>query len=243
MNERTTHPVAPRTSALARVAFAIVALIAAIVHVRAAQMRTAGLLDHDEAISLLAAAGKSQRAARLYDDQSAEPPVERTAGSIRDLLGLTGDTGFADVTASLRTYDIHPPLYFWSLHAIQRAGITNEACLRLFGSILLLAAAMIFDRLIWPDSNRLLRVLAFAVLLLSPTLIATAVELRHYAMLLPGFALSWAAVMQLSNPARRQGTTVGLIALAPMLLTRRRSRRPSAGCVQRLRASTRSSRA
>jgi len=80
-----------------RVAFAAIAIVAAAVHVRASQMRSLGLLEHDEAISLLAAAGKSLQADALYEDQSADPPVRRSAASLQAMLRPTGDPGFADV--------------------------------------------------------------------------------------------------------------------------------------------------
>lgn len=218
MNERPAILVAPRARARTRIAFVVIASIASIVHVRSAQMRTAGLLDHDEAISLLAAAGKSAQATRLYDDQSAELPLVRQAGAVQALLRPTGDTGFADVTASLRTRDIHPPLYFWTLHAIQRLGLKNETHLRLFGSILLLAAAVILDRLVWPKATGLSRLIIFAMILLSPTFVEAANELRHYAMLLPGVALSLAALVRLSEAGCGIRSTTLLIAIAPVLL-------------------------
>ncbi len=218
MNERLAILVAPRARALTRIAFVAIALFAAIVHGRAAQMRTAGLLDHDEAISLLAAAGKSAQATRLYDDQLAKTQVLRQAGEIQALLRPTGDTGFADVTASLRTRDIHPPLYFWLLHTLQRLGVTNETHLRLFGSSMLLAAAIILDRLVWPRATGLSRLIIFAILLLSPTFIAAATELRHYATLLPGVALSLAALVRLSDTGCGIRSTMLLIAIAPVLL-------------------------
>lgn len=218
MNERTANPVAPRTTAPTRIAFVIVASIAAIVHVRAAQMRTAGLLEHDEAISLLAAAGKSEQAYALYEDQTADPPIERSAASLQQLLRPTGDTGFGDVSASLRAYDIHPPLYFWLLHASQRCGVRSETLLRLLGSIMLLLAACILDRLVWPASNPVVRLFAFAILLLSPTMIGVAIELRQYPILLPGVALSLAALVQTSDPKQIERTVVALLMIAPAML-------------------------
>lgn len=218
MNERTANPVAPRGPASTRIVFAIVAMIAAFVHVRAAQVRSSGLLDHDEAISLLAAAGKSDQALLLYGDQSADPPVVRSAAALQSLLQPTGETGFADVLVSLRDRDIHPPLYFWLLHAAQRCGVHSEMWLRLLGSMMLLLSAVIMDRGVWPQSRVVLRLLAFATLLLSPTLIATAIELRQYALLFLGISVSLAAIVRCSDSTNTPGLNAVLIGIAPSLL-------------------------
>ena len=153
MSERTANSVAPRTSAQTRVAFVLIGLVAAIVHVRAAQMRTAGMLEHDEAISLLSAAGKADVALRLYDDQAADTAPMRQAAALRAMLRPSSDTGFADVRASLHDRDIHPPLYFWMLYAAQRCSLSSETALRLLGSLVLLASALTLDRFAWPRAT------------------------------------------------------------------------------------------
>lgn len=216
MNERRPNPGAPRTSAPTRIAFVVIACIAIVVHVRAARMRSAGLLEHDEAISLLAAAGASRQAAALYAGHLS--PVAHSAESLQKLLRPTGDSGFAGVVSALRNFDIHPPLYFWLLHVAERVGVRSTTLLRMMGSLFLLVAAIVFDRLVWPLSNRLIRVLAFALILLSPSLVEAATELRQYALLLPAVAISIAALVRLSETSTRWGLTVAMIAIAPVLL-------------------------
>ncbi|MCB9853858.1 MAG: hypothetical protein H6819_12230, partial [Phycisphaerales bacterium] len=217
MNERTANSVAPRTNAPTRIAFALIAVVAALVHVRAAQTRTAGLLDHDEAISLLDAAGKADRALALYDDQSADPPIARSAASLQAMLRPAGETGCSDVIASLRLHDIHPPLYFLLLHAAQRIGAHSEVSLRLLGSLFLLLSAVILDRFVWPQARIVIRLLAFAILLLSPALIATAIELRQYALLMLGLSVSLAALVRLAQAPAGWRLDATLIALGASL--------------------------
>lgn len=218
MNQRIPNPVAPRTSALTRIAFVAVALVAAIVHGRAAQMRSSGLLEHDESISLLEAAGSAPSAEELYQAHPARVSGGYPAESLQTLLRPMNDCGFGCVTSALRQFDIHPPLYFWLLNAAERLGIHSMSLLRMLGSFLLLAAAILLDRLVWPQSNQLVRILAFALILLSPSLVGVATELRQYALLLPGFALSVAAVVQLSQMSSRWTRGAAQIAIAPVLL-------------------------
>ncbi|MFQ5501070.1 MAG: hypothetical protein ACE5EQ_02090 [Phycisphaerae bacterium] len=185
-------------------------------HAWTAARRGDALLGHDEAISLLAAAGKSPRIDRYYERLGT--PQVMPARDVRDLLRPTGDTHLADVRASLARHDKHPPLYFATLHLLQRAGLHSRMALRLLGSAALMAGALIADRLIWPGAPIGLRLLGFLLLTIPPPWINLAVELRHYAFVFLGTILSFAAIISFAERRASLRSNVILLSLAPAIL-------------------------
>ena len=185
-------------------------------HWRVANLRARGLLDHDEAISLLAAAGKSPEMDRFY--QNLDSPQFMTAGDLQSLMRPTGETGPADVCAALQKRDIHPPLYFLLLHAMQRAGIESRLVMRLTGTLLVLLAAGVADRLVWRNASAAGRLLGFSLLTAPPVFVMLATELRQYAFVLLGMLLSIAALQAYWEQEPRTNRTLVLLIAAPAIL-------------------------
>ena len=225
MTDTTREPTAPvpaaataQTPPWLRFALAALAAAAVAVHVAVARERTAGLLEHDESISLLVAGGSSARALTLYAAPDSHEPAVFDARTLQSWMRIAPETGFSDVARSLRQHDIHPPLYFWLLHAAQRAGIGSETLLRLIGTLLLLAAAFVVDRCIWPMAPPLARLFAAACLLLSPATVESATELRQYALV--GFAtiISIAVLLWRPRAPHSRWKVIFLVAVGPALL-------------------------
>jgi hypothetical protein len=195
------------------------ALVAAAVflHWGVAARKSAGLLEHDEAISLLAAAGKSQRVDELYDDMRLGPVVQ-PAGDLQDLLRPTGDVRAINVVRSLSQRDIHPPLYFLILHELGRLGAESWTLPRMFGTLMFLIAAWAAGRWIWPQAWGPARWLGTAWLLLTPAMMNIATELRQYALVYLGVVLSISALILLWEERRPVRHTLMLLALFPVIL-------------------------
>ncbi len=204
-----------RNRIAAATGFAAIALLGLALHWEFAKAKTAGLLEHDESISLLAAAGKSDRMAAL----NATPDRVRimAASELQALLRPTGDTGFADVWRSVVNYDVHPPLYFWLLHGLERVGITSLRLLRLIGFAALLAAAIVADRWIWPTASPWARLPAFGMLIAAPVFVDLATELRQYAIVWLGIVLTIAALAKLDRGGNR-GSAIVVLGIAGVLL-------------------------
>jgi len=190
--------------------------IAGLLHVRYAAMRSGRLLEHDEAISLIAAAGSAARVDALHACETSLQSLR--AGELQAFLRPSAQDGFAGVLHSLAEYDIHPPLYFVLLHAAQRAGIESQAVLRLLGFLPLLAAAWAANRWIWPGAAAPLALLATAWLLLSPFSLQVATALRQYAFVLCGTMLSFAALAALGEATTSRTARIALLTVAPLLL-------------------------
>lgn len=192
-----------------------IALLGFALHLHFARAKTNGLLEHDESISLLAAAGKSDRMAQL--DAPRDRVTIMRASEIQSLMRPTGDTGFADVWRSVVQYDVHPPLYFWLLHGLERLGISSLTLLRMVGYLALLASAIVADRWIWPDASPWARLPAFGMLIVAPVFVDLATELRQYAVVLFGTVLTIAALVRLESREKR-GPAIAVFGIAAALL-------------------------
>lgn len=187
-----------------------------VLHCAQAARRSAGLLEHDEAISLLAAAGKAEQMDRLHIDPYAVDVLP--ARRVQDFLRPTDGASFADVFHSLARCDIHPPLYFLALHAMGRVGFDLTHAGRLFGTLVLILGAWCANRWIWPQAAPGVKLLAAAWLLLTPTMVDVATELRQYILVYLGLILSLAALARLWEETRPTRTTCVLLAVAPVIL-------------------------
>jgi len=190
---------------------------AVLLHWTVAQRRSTSLLNHDEAISLLASAGKSQRIDSLYEEMLVGPVV-RSAGEFQNLLRPTSETKAVDVVRSLSQQDIHPPLYFLIIHALARLGLDSESLLRLAGSAMLLIATWAANRWIWPEAWGPARWLGTAWLLLTPAMVNIATEIRQYALVYLGVVIGIAALLMLWEGRKPARHTLMLLALSPVIL-------------------------
>lgn len=190
---------------------------ALLLHWGVAERKSAGLLDHDEAITLLAAAGKSDRADALYLEMR-DGPLVRRAKDLQELLRPSMEVTTVDVARSLSRRDIHPPLYFLILHGLSRLGVQSEVLWRLFGGLMLFIAAWAANRWIWPEASGLAKWLGTAWLLLTPAMVNIATELRQYALVYLGVVLSIAALLGLWEERKPVRHTLMLLALAPVIL-------------------------
>ncbi|MBI5764670.1 MAG: hypothetical protein HZA51_14235 [Planctomycetes bacterium] len=195
---------------------ALLLAVAVAVHGHVSASRSQTLLEHDEAISLMAAAGKSHLAHQLY--QRSDSPRVSSAGELQHFMQYTGTTGFWDVLRSLANYDIHPPFYFLLLQGAERLGITSHTLLRLFGLIIMSAAAWVGHRYVWPDAAPPARALAAAWLLLSPTCIELATQLRQYPLVWLGTMLSLAGLVRLTKDTNQPAPSAVLIGAGPLVL-------------------------
>jgi hypothetical protein len=190
---------------------------AVLLHWAVAEQRSAGLLAHDEAISLLASAGKSQRIDELYEGMRVGPIVCH-ASDLQDLLRPTSDVKTVDVVQSLSRQDIHPPLYFLILHGMARLWGHSEGVLRLFGSAMFFVAAGIANRWIWPEARGAAKWLGTAWLLATPAMVDIATELRQYALVYLGVVIGMAAMVMLWEERKPARHTLMLLALSPVIL-------------------------
>lgn len=174
------------------------------------------MLAHDEAISLLAAAGKSAKIDALYEAQTQLQVYP--AGDLQRWLRPSSDSDLGDVFHALAGHDIHPPLYFAGLYALQRIGLDHEAFLRMLGVAAVLAAGWVADRYLWPDANLALRLAAFCWLTVSPVVVAWATELRQYGFVQFGVVLSLAAVVTHWDGRISNRRIIALMAAAPVVL-------------------------
>jgi len=200
---------------LRRASLAVVLIGAFGLHLWAAYTRSQTLLEHDESISLLAAAGKSQEMGEL--EASSKSIAVVPAHEIKQWLTPSGTT-VSDVRYSLAAHDRHPPLYFLILHAIERLGIESRTWLRLVGSLAIFLAAWFAARYIWPDASIGLQCLALAWLLASPVSLWIATELRQYGIVYLGIVISVAAIIRHWQAATGSRETIFLLVAAPAVL-------------------------
>lgn len=195
---------------------AAVVLLTAGLSVRVAANRARCLLEHDEAITLLAAAGKALRIDAIHDDSLRLQYY--SARDLQDLLQPSADTTAGDVVRSLAHQDRHPPLYFLILRGLQQLGIGACFSGRLLGTVFFLIAAWCANRWIWPDSSPLAKLLGTAWLLLTPEMLSIATELRQYSLVYLGTVLSIAALIQMDRPGVMRRQVLFLLSLAPVIL-------------------------
>ncbi len=100
---------------------------------------------------------------------------------------FAGNSGFAQATSALR-YDIHPPIYFWMLHAWRRLGGDSEPYLRLLTVAISMAWLGLTMR--WLRAQgRTAALLAGLIIASAPFLLRYGQEIKNYALLL-FFAIS-----------------------------------------------------
>lgn len=172
-------------------------------------------MEHDESISLLAAAGKSQKISELEDASKAIAICR--ASEIQDWLRPTG-TKVSDVRYSLAAHDRHPPLYFLILHALQRVGVESRTWLRLIGTLALFLGAWFGSRYIWPDASTTLRCIALVWILAAPVSLETATEIRQYGIIFLGVLISVAAVLCHLEGSTNSRENIFLLVAAPAVL-------------------------
>jgi len=185
-------------------------------HGAVAFKKSAKLLEHDEAISLLEAAGKAERVDAYYKQANRICAVP--AGELHALLRSTPEIKSVDVVRSLARQDIHPPLYFLILHGLTHLSETSTVPPRLLGVFLLFVAAWFANRCLWPEATVAAKLLATAWLLCTPTMLDVATELRQYALVYLGIVVGLAALIywwEDRPPARH---AVMMLALSPVML-------------------------
>lgn len=195
---------------------AAVVLACVAAHARLAHVRSHGLLEHDESISLLMAAGQAQNCEALYHATS--PITTLKAVDMQAWLRPGPDTGLADVVRSLSRHDIHPPLYFSLIHLLQKAGISSQTLLRLAGTVALALAVMAANRWLWAGASTWVRCAASAWLMLAPASLEIGTEIRQYALVVLGLVLAQAAISAHWSEHGSGRGVIALLATAPVLL-------------------------
>lgn len=145
-------------------------------------------LEHDDQISLLAAAGHLGEYAAFAQD-NAHQPILHTAHDWQRFLhpepGLDFFTSARQISADLRQHDIHPPLYFiwlhWVMQQVERitpviGWISNAGFFVLNGLLLFWLALRLSG-----DASRAL--LATFIWCVAPAAIRGSVVARHYELL------------------------------------------------------------
>lgn len=205
-----------RATRRGRWAFVALIVVLSALHLAAAARRSAGLLEHDEAISVLTAAGQMPRLFALH--QPSDSVQAMSAAELQALLRPSAETTTGDVLNALLDHDQHPPLYFLMLRGLLRLEAGSPFRARLFGTVMLLIAAWAANRWIWPRASAAGRWVGLAWLVGSVVMVEVATELRQYAVVILGTTLSVAALVMLweEQPPRRR--VVVLLTLAPALL-------------------------
>lgn len=200
----------------------LAAALAAGVALRGQLIAAKRTLNHDEAISYLCAAGKQGLYRELATNVAPPFGVWTRAGEFKRFLEPDQDLVPGRIGCDLADTDIHPPLYFWLLHFWQAAvgthlwtGPALNAFIAALGMLLLYGLA-----------RRVLRdgVTAAAVAglwFLSPAVIETCFEARHYDLLALwtiGYAWALLRFMESRGELRRgQGVALLLTTLGGLL--------------------------
>ncbi|MEW6198920.1 MAG: glycosyltransferase family 39 protein [Planctomycetota bacterium] len=188
---------------------AIVLLILAVAAgtaLRARLIAAKRTLNHDEAISYLCAAGKQG----LYREQSqaVTPPFGTwaRAAELKQFLHPDEPLCFGRIGHDLAATDIHPPLYFWLLHGwVLAVGVHTWSGPALNTLLAAAAAVALFGLACIVVRDRLAAAAVAAIWVVSPAVIDTCFEARHYDLLaLCGVGFTWAALRCVEAPARRR---------------------------------------
>ncbi len=216
---RRTPPIPDRPRLVARryrLVVVLLLVVVSVIHVCLAVRRSSSLLEHDEAISLLVAAGKSDRIQDLY--ANLDRLTYRPASELHHLLRPDHDTSAGDVVRSLSHNDIHPPLYFLILHGLATLAPDKILAFRLIGTLFFLVTGWLAMRWGWPRATPTARLLGLAWLFTTPVLMDVATELRQYSLVYLGVAISLAALIALWEEKQPVRHTVMFLALAPVVL-------------------------
>lgn len=135
-------------------------------------------LSHDESVSYLCAAATEGAYQENIDGM-----VDRrwVAGDIQAYYTRPSHMMLGTVSHDLAHYDIHPPLYFWALHAVHvlfGAGISGGALLNVFAGVGVGALMLMVARRLWGNSPAVW--VALALWYLSPAVVQIDLEARHY---------------------------------------------------------------
>ncbi|MBL7950994.1 MAG: glycosyltransferase family 39 protein [Flavobacteriales bacterium] len=135
-------------------------------------------LSHDESVSYLCASateGMYQERIPTYMDTLIQ------AATIQVLYQRPAQLALTTVASDLVRYDIHPPLYFWALHAQHTfvgSGINGGLWLNAFAGLFILGCTYLMARHTLGTAN--LALVACAVWYLSPAVVQIDLEARQY---------------------------------------------------------------
>jgi hypothetical protein len=132
----------------------------------AADLRTP---EYDEAYSLFLTAGHAR---------PAWPAGVFTAGSVRGLF--SGQAGFAAIATNLKSLDVHPPLYFWTLEIWRRCAGPSWFAARMLSVSFSVAALALVGRIAALTARPVLP--SMALTLLSYGFAYTGILARNFAL-------------------------------------------------------------
>jgi hypothetical protein len=175
-------------------------------------------ITHDEGITYLAATGHQEEFSKLYD--SHEPPYGRWVPASewqrywkRDVFWC-----FRKIGHDLAYYDIHPPLYFWLLHAwlwIVGVHVWSGVALNLLITLAMMVVLYRFARYILSDGPQ-----AAAVVFLwavNPYVMQESMEGRAYGLFaLFCLLLCWSVVRVVHGVTRPRFAALAAIALSTL---------------------------
>src|SRR4051794_22411289 len=153
------------------------------------------VLTHDESISYLAATCHQGAYGRLVEGGG--PPLGRwvPASTWQSFLEPSGRWCLGTIRDDLAHWDIHPPAYFWILHAwthVAGVGTRTSLGLGILLDLLAFAALAAFAREV--TGGAVAGVAVGGVWLLSPAVVPVASEARQYGLIaLAAVLLAWAA--------------------------------------------------
>lgn len=158
---------------------------------------------HDGTISYLAATGNQGRWEALRDAHARPFAAWTPVAEWRDLLTVAEDATLRSIATDLAHHDVHPPLYFWSLHyAVRALGVHPwvGGALNLLLSVL--AGAALYGLARSLKLGRVSAVLAAGVWAVSPAVVYTSTEARMYILLqLAAIAYTWLLIRLAADDA------------------------------------------
>ncbi len=169
-------------------------------------------LEHDSTISVLAATGHEGDYARL---RLGSWPV---ASEIQRLFRVDDAWPLRRIRDDLARHDVHPPLYFWLLHAqFLATGATPWASLVLNGILDLLTLLTMYSigRRLWDEESAAAAAILWAV---SDGAFLTAAEARPYALLALFALLLVRLALAVREPGRGPSLAHGLLMITVMAL-------------------------
>jgi hypothetical protein len=163
-------------------------------------------VEYDEAIAFLAATGHETAYAEAEDRHL--PPFGgwAPAREWKRFMQLDPTLEYSAVRDGLSENDIHPPLFFWMLHAVMRVlGVSVRTAIGLNLSIDLLTGLCLYAlaRSLFRDGER--AELAVALWAMSPAVLSTCAFVRQYALLaLTTVLTALACHLLVTSGSRRQ---------------------------------------
>lgn len=161
----------------------VVALVAgAILRIGAAAGKTH--LQHDEAITFLAATCHQGEYGRVVNDETRPYGVWVAVREWKRMLSVEHHFCFGQIAADLREDDIHPPLYFWLLHLWLLLTGAHLWSAPVLNTLLALAGGVVLYRLARRARfSPLVSSTAVALWMLSPGVLEVTAFSRHYELL------------------------------------------------------------